>query len=81
MSFQRYLKRQIDRTPSFELGTAGVPDDRGSATAKADGREYGRDGVKTVLGQPVQAGATVIMLAGGDSDRAAVLGVAPFVGG
>lgn len=81
MSFQRYLKRQIDRTPSFELGTAGVPDERGATTTTASGRQFARDGVKTILGQPVQAATTVVMLAGGDSDRAAVLGIAPFIGG
>lgn len=81
MSFQRYLKRQIDRVPSFELGTTGLPDDRGGTTTQAGGRAYSRDGVKTILGQPVQAGSTVVMLAGGDSDRAAVLGIAPFLGG
>ena len=77
---QRYIRRQIDRTPAFELATVGLREN-GKTDALAPGRAEARSGVYSVLGQPIQAGMTALMLAGGDSDKAAILGQAPFIGG
>lgn len=78
---QRNLRRQIDRTAGFEIGIIGVPDSKGRADVQSGGRAEPRSDLRTILAQPLQAGATCLMLAGGDNDRAQVIGISPFLGG
>lgn len=81
MSDQRNLRRQIDRTPAFSIGITGPVDERGRTDCITPGRSSARASLATVLGQPLPEGTAALMLAGGDSDQAAVLGYAPFLTG
>lgn len=78
---QKFLRRQINRTSGFELGQIGVADAKGRASVRSGERSDPRSGLYTILAQPLQAGASALMLAGGDNDRASILGISPFLGG
>ncbi len=81
MSQQRDIRRQIDRVPTFTLAVTGEPDGRGRTDCTTSGRSAARSKLATVLGQPLPPQTTALLLAGGDSDQAAILGYAPFLTG